>query len=286
MVSAGLAKTRLVPQPSESMKNATREIDPEKRFPVACEFARALLNASGKEEQQEITRSGSVLGKVGSTGDRRKAFETWFGALARTHIHGHFQKSKETGLAVALRHLIAASGEILQLTQLAHAADAVRPTVARLVDDLSASGIIHLNKAFRGGHAKEMTQHIYSYVCDTGIVNAARASLDLPALSDDRAWEHAAVACLLLASPEPLCYWQERGHVRIPCVRPRAEGRVDAFVLGPDEASFDPEPYRALRVLHPFGTNYFLLPEKKGADAREAFGLPVRVVTLRDLQSL
>ena len=249
---------------------------------MARPFVDALLGASGAAERGALLREGKAL-----RGDEpAAAFEEWFTETADSLVTGRFRRSKETGLKAALRRLFAESGEPVQISALSGEAGVTRLTVVKLVESVTAAGIMHMNVAFHGGHAKELTQFQYPYLLDPGIVTAARASLGLEPLSDGLLWEHAAVAVLRVLRREPLCYWHERNYLRIPCVCPADGGRVHAFVLGTDTNAFDPEPFRAIRVLHPIGGNYFLVPENTGPSETEAFGLPVRIVTPADIASL
>ncbi len=249
---------------------------------LARSFVSALLKARSPAARNNLLGTGTAL----PSADPAPAFEAWLESVVESRIRGQFQRSKEEGLTVALRHLFAASGEPMQLTRLTAEAGVTRLTVTKLVDSLASARVIHVNKAFHGGHARELTQFHYPYLLDSGLVSAARASLGLGPPTHAVLWEHAAVAALLVLRPQPLHYWFERKGARIPCVCPAEGGRVHAFVLGTGAAAFDPEPFRAFRVLHPMGSNFFLVPENSGPEAREAFELPVRVITPAGLAAL
>ncbi|MCC5807032.1 MAG: hypothetical protein JJU00_11955 [Opitutales bacterium] len=250
---------------------------------LARSFVNALLKTHTSPARAGLLRAGTAL----PSADSAPAFEAWLESIVDNHIRGQFQRSKEEGMAVALRRLFAGSGESIQLTRLAAEGGVTRLTVTKLVDSLAVAGVIHISKAFHGGHARELTQFHYAYLLDPGLVTAARASLGLDSPTHTVLWEHAAVTVLRVLRPQPLQYWWERKGARIPCVCPADNGRVHAFVLGADDAaSFDPEPFRALRVLHPMGSNFFFVPDNTGPEEREAFDLPVRVITPAGLAAL
>ena len=248
---------------------------------AARQLAR-LAKATNRTQMEARLREGAVLPTAAATGDRTQALEVWIQDFFETHVRPHFITSKAAGLQPCLPALISGSGQPLDLSQLMVGTEVARLTVKKFVDCIEHTGALCVLRAFHGGHAKEITQTRISYFMETGLIEAARASSALPPLDASSLWRHAVVMALRARFGQ-VHYWRERKGPEMPCVVSSANDRPSTFMPDWEEGAFDPEPYRAFRVLHPLGENFRVVPHSASPAVEDAYGLPVHTITLHEL---
>ncbi len=255
---------------------------PDMSAPLAADHLARLREATSRLQLETRLREGAVLPAPASPNDRAQALEAWIQNFFTARILPHFKTGKAANLQQCLPVLLAGSGQPIDLGRLMQDTDVARLTVGKLVDCIEHTGAFCILKAFHGGDAKEMTQFRFGYFLDSGLVETARIRATLPPLDTSSLWRHAVVTALRLRFGS-VHYWRERKGPEMPCVVALKQGRPDAYFPDWDATDFDPEPFRAFRVLHPLGQNFCVVPEPGLPPVQDAYGLPVHTLTLDQL---
>jgi len=140
-----------------------------------------------------------------------KDFVEWMDAYWARDIQELFRLEKRTAFLRLLELLLAQSGGLCELNQLAPACGASRQTLSNYLSVLEATGTVHVVRPFSSNRQREITAMPKVYGFDTGFVCHARGWRTLRQEDLGGLWEHLVLDELRARfRAEEIYYWRNK----------------------------------------------------------------------------
>lgn len=140
-----------------------------------------------------------------------KDFTEWLDAYWARDIQELFRLEKRSAFLKLLELLLAQSGGLCELSQMASACGASRQTLANYLGVLEATGAAHVVRPFASNRQREIIAMPKVYGFDTGFVCHARGWRELHTEDLGGLWEHLVLDELrALFEPGEIHYWRDK----------------------------------------------------------------------------
>ncbi len=211
----------------------------------------------------------------------------WLDSYYARDVQELFRVEKRAAFIALLETILRQSGGLAEVTHLARACGASRPTVMNYLNVMETTSTVTVLRPYHRGAVRELTHQPKIYGFDTGFVCYARGWDALRPEDHGVLWEHVVLEMLQTLGLRAIHFWRDKSQREVDFVVPRQRDAVDAIECKWSPSGFQSPGLKAFREIHPAGRNFLVVPEPGKAGApweTSSGGHTVTVVGLEGLR--